>query len=61
MVEENKLKDEIEERYIDMERRKRWIKREIEKLKERELKIIRERRMDDDGVKMEEMGEKIGI
>ncbi len=44
-----------------MERRVSWLHTALHALNERELHIIRERRLDDDGVTLEALGEKLGI
>ncbi|WP_105984091.1 MULTISPECIES: RNA polymerase factor sigma-32 [unclassified Brucella] len=61
LVDDHPLQDEIAESSIDMERRNRWLTRALDTLNERELHIIRERRLDDDGVTLEALGEKLGI
>lgn len=61
LVDDHPLQDEIAESSIDMERRNRWLNVALDTLNERELHIIRERRLDDDGVTLEALGEKLGI
>jgi len=61
LVDDHPLQDEIAESSIDMERRNQWLNVALDTLNERELHIIRERRLDDDGVTLEALGEKLGI
>ncbi len=61
LVDDHPLQDEIAECSIDMERRNQWLTLALDTLNERELHIIRERRLDDDGVTLEALGEKLGI
>ena len=46
---------------IDTERRSRWLRRALDELNERELRIVRERRLTDEGVTLEALGSKLGI
>ncbi|KAB2702770.1 MULTISPECIES: RNA polymerase factor sigma-32 [Brucella] len=61
LVDDHPLQDEVAESSIDMERRNQWLNVALDTLNERELHIIRERRLDDDGVTLEALGEKLGI
>lgn len=61
LVDDRPLQDEVVEGTIDMERRVSWLHTALHALNERELHIIRERRLDDDGVTLEALGEKLGI
>ena len=61
LVDDRPLQDELVESTIDMERRSSWLSVALGSLNERELHIIRERRLDDDGVTLEALGEKLGI
>ena len=61
LVDDHPLQDEIAESSIDMERRNQWVNGALDTRNERELHIIRERRLDDDGVTLEALGEKLGI
>ncbi|MBK0023418.1 RNA polymerase factor sigma-32 [Brucella pseudogrignonensis] len=61
LVDDHPLQDEVVESTIDMERRVSWLHTALHALNERELHIIRERRLDDDGVTLEALGEKLGI
>ncbi|MBV2144772.1 RNA polymerase factor sigma-32 [Falsochrobactrum sp. TDYN1] len=61
LVDDRPLQDEIVESTIDTERRASWLHVALDSLNERELHIIRERRLDDDGVTLEALGQKLGI
>ena len=53
--------DEIVEETIDVERRAIWLKDALGVLNEREMKIIGERRLSEDGATLEALGETLGI
>ncbi|WP_292899960.1 RNA polymerase factor sigma-32 [Nitratireductor sp.] len=53
--------DETVEHMIDGERRALWLARALDVLDRRELKIIRERRLSDDGATLEALGTALGI
>ncbi len=56
------LPDEAVSDQIDSERRRSWLHSALKVLNERELKILRERRLrDDDGVTLESLGGRLGI
>lgn len=55
------LPDELISEAIDGERRTQWLKRALAVLSERELKIVRERRLKDEGATLEALGDKLGI
>lgn len=55
------LQDELVGQAIDSERRKNWLAQALTVLNERELKIVRERRLADEGATLEALGEKLGI
>ncbi len=55
------LPDEVVTTTIDTERRSRWLTTALGALNERELKIIRERRLRDEGATLEALGERLGI
>ncbi len=61
LVSEAPLQDAITEETIDSERRSKWLKDALGVLNERELKIVRERRLSEDGATLESLGEKLGI
>jgi RNA polymerase sigma-32 factor len=53
--------DEVVAASVDDERRVLWLNRALGVLNERELRIIRERRLRDEGATLESLGEKLGI
>ena len=55
------LPDEVVGDGIDNERRTTWLNRALGALNERELKIVSERRLTDEGATLESLGEKLGI
>ncbi|PYE88632.1 RNA polymerase RpoH-like sigma 32 subunit [Phyllobacterium leguminum] len=61
LMDESLLPDEIAEETIDKERRSSWLGQALAVLNERELQIIRQRRLDDEGVTLETLGERLGI
>ncbi|AQS42402.1 MAG: RNA polymerase sigma factor [Candidatus Tokpelaia hoelldobleri] len=61
LVDNRPLQDEIVESEIDSERRSQWLARALKVLNERELHIIRTRRLNDDGETLEALGEQLGI
>lgn len=61
LVSDAPLPDEIVGDTIDVERRAVWLKAALHALNARELTIIEERRLSDDGATLEELGEKLGI
>ncbi len=61
LVDDRPLQDEVAESSIDMERRNRWLHAALGALNERELRIIRERRLEEEGVTLEALGEELGI
>ena len=58
---EDPLPDEQVSTMIDEERRSEWIKSAMEKLNDREIKIIRERRLSEEGATLEALGTSLGI
>ncbi|MCQ0987989.1 RNA polymerase factor sigma-32 [Jiella marina] len=61
LVSDAPLPDEMVSSSIDDERRVTWLNTALDVLSERELKIIRERRLQDDGATLEALGTKLGI
>ena len=55
------LPDETVGEAIDQERRLTWLSSALTVLNERELRIVRERRLRDDGATLEALGETLGI
>lgn len=61
LVSNDPLPDEMVSDSIDDERRVTWLNNALNVLSDRELKIIRERRLQDDGATLEALGLKLGI
>ncbi|MDH6231162.1 RNA polymerase sigma-32 factor [Mesorhizobium soli] len=61
LVSEDPLPDEIVGEAIDVERRLDWLKKALGVLNERELRIIEERRLQDEGATLEALGATLGI
>jgi len=55
------LPDEVVMEARDTETRTRWLNRALKGLSPRELTIIRERRLQDEGVTLESLGQRLGI
>ena len=61
LVSDAPLPDEIVSETIDDERRSGWLKNALGVLNEREMRIIAERRLQDEGATLEALGETLGI
>jgi RNA polymerase sigma-32 factor len=61
LVSDAPLPEEVVARTIDGERRRRWLDRALSTLNPRELKIIRERRLSEEGETLEALGRRLGI
>ena len=61
LVSDDPLPDEVAEEIIDIERRSDWLHDALGVLNPRELKIIQERRLQDDGATLEALGVTLGI
>ncbi|HEY4193760.1 MAG TPA: RNA polymerase factor sigma-32 [Mesorhizobium sp.] len=61
LVADDPLPDEVVGDTIDVERRAVWLKSALTALDARELRIIEERRLTDEGATLEALGEKLGI
>jgi len=61
LVSDAPLPDEQAEETIDFERRLEWLSDALTALNERELRIIRERRLAEDGATLESLGSRLGI
>jgi RNA polymerase sigma-32 factor len=61
LVSDAPLPDEIVGETIDDERRSGWLRNALGVLNEREMRIIAERRLQDDGATLEALGETLGI
>jgi RNA polymerase sigma-32 factor len=55
------LQDEVVGNDIDRQRRTTWLSRALKALNERELKIVSERRLTEEGATLEALGQKLGI
>lgn len=61
LVSDAPLPDEVVGETIDGERRSRWLMKALATLNPRELSIIRERRLQEEGATLEALGSKLGI
>ena len=61
LVDKVPLPDEIVGETIDTERRMTWLRSALKVLNERELMIVKERRLQEDGATLESLGESLGI
>jgi RNA polymerase sigma-32 factor len=61
LVSDDPRPDEVAEEAIDVERRSIWLNDALGVLNPRELQIIRERRLKDEGATLESLGETMGI
>jgi RNA polymerase sigma-32 factor len=61
LVSDDPLPDEIVGETIDVERRSGWLRNALGVLNERELRIIAERRLQDEGATLESLGQTLGI
>ena len=61
LVSDDPLPDEVVGDSIDVERRSGWLRTALGVLNERELQIIRERRLRDEGATLESLGAMLGI
>ncbi len=61
LVDDSPLPDALIEQAIDSQRRTQWLYDALQILNERELEIIRFRRLNEEGATLEVLGEKLGI
>lgn len=61
LVDQNPLPDEVVADRVDSDRRARWLKDALAVLNERELRILRERRLSETLVTLETLGDELGI
>jgi RNA polymerase sigma-32 factor len=61
LVDDGALQDETVGEVIDGERRLTWLRSALNVLNERELRIVSERRLRDEGATLEALGESLGI
>ena len=61
LVDGTALPDELVGEHVDQERRLTWLRSALTVLNERELRIVSERRLRDEGATLESLGESLGI
>jgi RNA polymerase sigma-32 factor len=61
LIDDRPLPDEIVEQTLDSDRRARWLADALAVLSERELRIVRERRLSESLVTLESLGDRLGI
>ncbi|PWB80594.1 MAG: RNA polymerase factor sigma-32 [Methylocystaceae bacterium] len=61
LIDDRPLPDEIVEERLDSDRRTRWLADALKLLSERELRIVRERRLSESLVTLESLGDRLGI
>lgn len=61
LVDDGPLQDALVEESIDGDRRTSWLRDAMEVLNERELRIIRQRRLSEEGATLESLGIELGI
>lgn len=61
LVDDAPLPDEVVEDRLDGDRRARWLKDALKALNERELRILRERRLSESLVTLKSLGDELGI
>ncbi len=61
LISEDPLPDETSGAIIDREKRNSWLQKALGVLNDRELRIIRERRLTDEGATLESLGNALGI
>ena len=61
LIDNSPLPDEKVSDVIDTERRVRWLQQALDVLNERELRILRARRLEDEQVTLEFLGDRLGI
>ena len=61
LVSDTPLPDELARKHIDGERRADWLKSALSVLSERELRIIKNRRLNEEGQTLESLGNSLGI
>jgi RNA polymerase sigma-32 factor len=61
LVDDKPLPDQVVGEQIDSERRVGWLREALSVLSDREVRIIRERRLQDEAATLESLGERLGI
>jgi RNA polymerase sigma-32 factor len=61
LIADGPLPDEVVAKDVDSQRRARWLHEALDVLSERELRIVRERRLSEEGATLEALGRELGI
>lgn len=61
LVDDQPLPDEVVEQNVDTDRRVQWLQDALAILSDRELRIVQERRLTEESVTLEMLGDKLGI
>jgi RNA polymerase sigma-32 factor len=61
LVDNQPLPDEVVEQNVDTDRRVQWLQDALAILSDRELRIVQERRLTEESVTLEMLGDKLGI
>jgi RNA polymerase sigma-32 factor len=61
LVDDHPLPDEVVEQNVDTDRRVQWLHDALAILSDRELRIVQERRLTEESVTLEMLGDKLGI
>ena len=61
LVDDQPLPDEVVEQNVDTDRRVQWLQHALAILSDRELRIVQERRLTEESVTLEMLGDKLGI
>ena len=61
LIDDSPLPDEVVEQSLDTDRRAQWLRDALSILSERELRIVQERRLTEESVTLESLGDKLGI
>jgi RNA polymerase sigma-32 factor len=61
LVDDRPLQDEVVESVIDDQRRSAWLRDALDILNEREKRIIKQRRLSEEGATLESLGDQLGI
>jgi RNA polymerase sigma-32 factor len=61
LVDTQPLPDEVVETNVDADRRAQWLRDALAVLSERELRIVQERRLAEESVTLETLGDRLGI
>jgi RNA polymerase sigma-32 factor len=61
LVDDRPLQDEVVENVIDDKRRSEWLNKALNVLNDREKRIIKQRRLSEEGATLESLGDQLGI